>query len=66
MLVILADDLLVSARERIVKRVSGRISPFNAPASTRSAAGFPRIAMISVDAVINPITNHFSFFMING
>ena len=65
MLVILADDLLVSARE-IVKRVSGRISPFNAPASTRSAAGFPRIAMISVEAVINPITNHFSFFMING
>ena len=24
------------------------------------------IAMISVDAVINPITNHYSFFMING
>ena len=57
--------LLLEAINQIPK-VIGRISPLNAPANTRSVAGFPRISMINVETVMNAMITLFSFLAIAG
>ena len=36
---------------RQIPNVIGRIKPLNAPAKTRSVAGFPRISIINVESI---------------